>query len=345
MFYLENTRFDPCDGYGSFSTNLLKNLNYIGEETYPVFTNQVSSNNYIVNRLTRFYDYNPLISCIPPMYLSPIKNIRFLYTMTEGSEIPDEWVNKINKCRSIRKIFVPSEYCKQSFGSKGIDTTVILAGTEHMDFPIIRESTIPARPYTFLLLADRGMRKGWIEGWDAFWNEFSNTRDVHLIIKYREDSTARALNMLKSQPPDKLGNKVTFIGEDYPNMHDLYKLIDCAVLPSHSEGWGMPHRECAMSGIPTITLKYSGLDDGNINKWSYPIYNYKLVDVPDDPNLSGQCALPDVDELGTQMKWLYNNRQQAKYWAVTYASSYLRDNQNWVQTVTNLKEHIYDSKC
>lgn len=341
MLYLENTRFDPCDGYGNFATNLLKNLNYIGEEVYPVFTNQVKSNNTYVNKLTKFNWYNnPLLSCLPPSSLCKTRHLRYMYTMTEGSEIPNSWAEQINNC-NIHKVFVPSEYCKQAFASKGIESTVIPGGTESKDFPIIKQSDVPNRPYTFLLLADRGMRKGWVEGWDAFWNEFSRISDVHLIIKYREDKNARALNMLKSQPTDKFHNKVTFIGEDYPNMHDLYKLIDCAVIPSHSEGWGMPHRECAISGIPTITLAYSGLYDGNINKWSYPVYHFKLVDVQEDDDLAGQCALPDVEELGTQMKWCYENQIHAKSWAVTYASSWLQDNQNWLQCVNKLRTEIY----
>lgn len=338
MFYFENARFDPCDGYGSFSTNLIEHLMLLGENIKPVFTAQVKSNNKLINKLTNFDSDQPLISCIPPGMLNQVSNPRYLYTMCECDKLPDYWINLLSTI-DYKKIFVPSQYCHDTFKRSGFNTTIILGGTNPKHFPVIKQ--VPNqnnRPYTFLLLADRAMRKGWIEAWDAFFIAFNDNSDVRVIVKYREDKDARLLNKLASS---KIDSRITFLGFDVADMNDVYNLVDCVVLPSYAEGWGMPHREAAMCGLPVITLKYSGLDDGNIEQWSLPVKNYKLFDVDAHPDLAGQYALPDVEEIAHLMKHCFDNRVEMKTWAVNRAATWLRNNQTWDITASKLRSELY----
>lgn len=107
----------------------------------------------------------------------------------------------------------------------------------------------------------------------------------------------------------------------------------------------MPHREAAMTGLPVITTKYSGLDDGNTDRWSLALDNYKLQSVPIiDRNLAGEWSVVDVDTLAEQMLELFNNPGfgQSRGRA---ARRWLSENQTWEHSISKLLELCYGTYC
>lgn len=337
MLYIENNTFSPYTGYGRFATYITK---YMGIDAYPVHSHQFRAGKEI-KRQQGIYDDVPVLSILTPMYLKPITNPRILYTMTEGTIVPEWWIDIINQA-NVSKIIVPCEWNKIAFevAFPHIPVYVVPGGTEPSEFPIIYETYFKTRPYTFLAFADRGDRKGWIQVWEAFWNEFDENENVKLLIKYRHAGGETTL--LDKLSKHDWHDKVQFIDDDFDNMHDLYKMVDCVCIPSHSEGWGMIMREAACSGIPTITTKYSGMDDGSIEQWAYPIYEYIEVDVPFDENLAGKCALPNVKAIQCEMREVFSNKYKAKDWACYNAAEWIRYNQTWEHTVSKLGQVIYD---
>lgn len=311
------TQFDPCNGYGRYTIKLAESLNaklVLYDELDESCTETV-------------------IACMPGYRVKKLGGRQILYTMTEGSECPPSWIPRI-KNANIRELIVPSKYNWQAFGAAGFYTHLVLGGTDHTEFPLVTRPPFAYGPYTFMALADRGDRKGWMEVWDAFFKYFPADiyPNVKLIVKARTQQQVNLLTILRTIQDER----IEVITEDLPSLAELFKRIDCVVIPSHAEGWGMPHREAAISGIPTITLKYSGLDDGYSQYWALPIDSYILTSVPHDEHLSGQSAVVDVDALGQKMRQVYNNHLYFKRWAMTSARPWLINNQGWDKVGKNV---------
>jgi len=321
MIYIENNTFGHYTGYGRFASYIVKYM-----DAYPVHSVQLQATK-LIKDIQGIYDSIPVLSILTPMYLKPIPNPRILYTMTEGSDVPKQWIDIINSS-NIKQIIVPCEWNKIAFqlAFPSIPIDVVHGGTEPSEFPVIEK--VDNDIYTFLAFADRGDRKGWIQVWESFWDKFED-KPAKLVIKYRKSGNTTLLNSLASMD---FGGKIEFISTDLDNMHELYKTVDCVVIPSHSEGWGMIMREASCSGLPVITTKYSGMDDGNIEQWAYPIYNFIEVDVPFDENLAGRCSLPDTKELSDKMLYMYENRPDG------IGADWIRNNQTWKHCVNNLEQ-------
>ncbi len=191
--------------------------------------------------------------------------------MTEGSRIPDDWVRAIEESE-VEHILVPCEHNVEAFRASGVTVpiSVVPGGTDPAEFPLIdwgpegapeRSRPVGSRPYTFLTLADRGQRKGWMEVFDAFYRAFggktTGVQDVRLIIKVRACSGSLAEDICRRGVD--LDKRIIWLAEDVSDMATLYQQADCLVLPSRSEGWGMPHREGSYAGLPVIVQKYADL--------------------------------------------------------------------------------------
>jgi glycosyltransferase involved in cell wall biosynthesis len=180
-------------------------------------------------------------------------------------------------------------------------------------------------PFTFLCLADRGMRKGFDLVGSAFYQAFGKSNKVELILKGRENFWSD----VRVSHPDN----VKIIREDTYDIKTIYSLANCFVFPSRGEGYGLPPRETTAMGIPTIATKAHGTFD--VDNWGIPLENYTLVNC----RMGGQWFNPDVDELKEKMLWVYNNYENAKNIA-TMGAKWLQENQTWDHAAISLARLI-----
>jgi glycosyltransferase involved in cell wall biosynthesis len=274
------------------------------------------------------------ISFVPPYYLKKVPGRHWLFSMTEGSRIPDDWVWTINNS-GVERVLVPCKQNADAFVSSGVTApvSVIPGGTDPDEFPaqkrIYQGGYSAVYPYTFLTLADRGFRKGWDEVREAFYVAFggktTGKRDVRLIIKARPKLGMTLLDwMASAQGADP---RVVIDQSDVPDPYNIYIKADCVAMPSRSEGWGMPHREAAMCGLPVITQEYSGLDDAK--NWSLVVEDGELVNVPREAATSiGQWRMVNIGELAERMLWCYDNPVQAQVFGWN-ARRWLVQHQTW----------------
>ena len=282
-------------------------------------------------------DWNNLtISCLPAYYAVRVPGRNWVWTMTEGSELPDGWAHKLLVTRADRLI-VPCEYNAIAFNNgmieKGFEIPIhILPGGT--DPAVFQRQELNGRydsehKYTFLSLGDRGPRKGWTEVWQAFFKAFGTpdeTPDVRLIIKSRPQVNAM-LDMISQG--DGLDPRITIQQEDLDEMSDAYEAADCIAMPSRSEGWGLPHRDAAMMGKPVITQQYGGLDDGHTAEWSMPISGGKLDRIPSEaPHIKGEWMKAPINVLADKMRWCYDNPNEAAEFGQN-ASRWLEEHQTW----------------
>jgi glycosyltransferase involved in cell wall biosynthesis len=164
-------------------------------------------------------------------------------------------------------------------------------------------------PFTFLTYAGRGRRKGWDVAMLAFWRAFGRDQRYRLVIK------ARAHNFKFAPQPSNMH----VIRQDLTEaeLAEFFAAVDCFVFPTRGEGFGLPPREAAATGLPVIVTNWGGTAD-DLVQWGYPI-RYTLAPAWQDnvamqsaapvderefpPKLAGlgEWAEPDADHLAEQM--------------------------------------------
>jgi glycosyltransferase involved in cell wall biosynthesis len=326
--------YRPWDGYGRYSAHMIQALRRAGVEVSPWLGEMTNAPGWMQREIGM--DWNNLtISCLPPIYMYGVPGRHWLLSMTEGSEMPDGWVDIINR-RNPERIIVPCEANAETFRKGGVRAPVhvIHGGTDPDEFPIVSRET--NRPYTFLALADRGARKGWSEVWQAFYKAFErpqDTPDVRLLIKVRPNSNDVTDLIAKAQNPDP---RVRIWTEDVATMREVYAACDCFCFPSRFEGWGMPPREAAMMGLPVIVQQHGGLDDGHTREWAQVLPLGTLERIPTIfENIKGEWMKAGIGALAKTMRWCYDNPAEAREYGMN-AAAWLREHQTWDHTAGRL---------
>lgn len=330
-------QYNFWDGYGRFASYVVGALRGAGHDVAALLSTQANAPAWLQESWGIDWSV-PSISILPPFALqsTPGSGEHWLFTMTEGSRIPLGWGESIAKS-NVTRLIVPCAHNAAVFAA-GVDLPVhvVAGGTDPDDFPVIRER--PERPYTFLALADRGARKGWVEVWQAFYKAFGTpdcTPDVRLIIKARPDGNDMLELIAGAERPDP---RITILFDDMPDMADFYPMGDCMALPARSEGWGMIMRESAMMGLPVITQRYSGMDDGATDAWALVVERGSMEAIPTRfEHIAGQWRKADIDELAQQMYWCYMCPDDAAEFG-EHAAAWLRQEQTWSHTADALVE-------
>lgn len=234
-------------------------------------------------------------------------------TMFESTVLPEGWVEALNQFDAV---VVPSEFVWQVFRDNGVTVPIAIVPLG-IDAAYLRVQRQPRanRPYTFLAIADRGVRKGWDLAWHAFRSAFGDSEEHKLILKCREDG----MRQLKSGDANVEILRADLSVEE---MAALYARCDCMVFPTRGEGFGLPPREFAATGGVVLATGWGGtLDD--IRYWGHPIAHKLVPAWPNEPKFTGKCGLwaePDVNTLTDMMATV------AKYEAIFADSMALRVN-------------------
>lgn len=328
----------PYDGYGRWNLRLSEALRKIGIKTIGCTLEDREAPLWIQEE--KGIDWSSLsITCTPPYALKRLPGRHWFISMTEGSRIPDDWVESINNS-GVERVFVPCKHNVKAFIDSGVKAPVhvLHGGTDPDEFPIIRER--PERPYTFLTFCDRGERKGWVEVWDSFYSAFggktTGEMNVRLIIKgLKQDGTTSF--MAAAEGADK---RIVYDTNHYADMKTLYSQADCLVLPSRSEGWGMPHREAACMGLPVILQKHSAFDDGDAGQWAIPLVMGKIKPIPDLTAFQiGEWMIADRDELAANMRAVFKFPEGFRDSGLL-AATWIRENQTWIHSAKKILKYI-----
>ena len=231
------------------------------------------------------------------------KGKRVAITMFESTVLPDEWVEPLNKCDAI---VLPAKFLIDIFRDNGVKTALhVQALGISKEFSIHNMRSMRTDPFTFLAIADRGIRKGWGKAIEAFLKAFGDDENYRLILKCREQGALSNLSLTNTN--------IDIIAEDLSNeeMADLYRSCDAMIFPSCGEGFGLPPREFAATGGIAIATNWGGTAD-DIRKWGIPI-PYSMQTAWEDKHIwfgkMGDWADVAVQDLATTLKFITNNRQ------------------------------------
>ncbi len=330
-------RFEKYEGYGYYNHKLLEAVASLSDvEVTPIHLRQIMEWEHSHFRMAGYDLGKPLILIHPPdkRLVSFMPGRTWCLTMYEGTVLPENWVDNINKY--CERLIVPSVFCSQLFRDSGVTTPIhVIPGGIDPKLKIVNQKQ--DRPYTFMALVDRGNRKGWDIVWRAFYDVFGKSTDVRLILKMRHASEEVLNNHMVESGTD---SRLSIFKYDLDDVSDLFGLADCFVFPSRGEGYGLPPREAAACGLPVIATRWSGLND-QLDEWALPVEVKRLTEslLP----AGGLWADPSYENVCEHMLWCYENQDAAREKG-NEAAKWLREHETWDISAARLhalmKEHM-----
>lgn len=318
--------WDPLEGYGQLAWGLVAGL----ESRHGATINVVGGSRRPTTRLTdrslrdrAAVPARPASGSIllgyPPRYHAwgdaLAAAIRVAVTMFESSELPPGWVDVLNR---LEAVVVPCSWLERVFRDAGVTTTLhrVPLGIKECYTPVRRP--VGRSPYTFLTVATPYPRKGWDVAVRAFDAAFGNSPDHRLLVKMR---AGRRL------PVRILHPRVEVVAEDLDDdgMAELYRSVDAFVFPSRGEGFGLPPREAAATGLPVVATAWGGTAD-DIDDWGWPL-RFRLVRAwYGHSQLAGlgSWADPDVHHLADLMRQIAAGGDDVRDRAMRHAENVRR---------------------
>jgi glycosyltransferase involved in cell wall biosynthesis len=186
----------------------------------------------------------------PTRYV-PSSTIKIAYSMLEGTAIPKQWVDILNK--QFDAVVVPDTFYQQVYSTSGVTIPVFVIPCgfyleEFFEYPL---KSVIHKPFVFGMTAAFAARKNYELLLEAFACEFGNNPDVMLKLHGRGgDNYFLIKDIIKSH---KLKN-VKLINKVLSRLDYLKFMVslDCYVLLSKGEGFSLTPREALALGIPCI---------------------------------------------------------------------------------------------
>lgn len=256
--------------------------------------------------------------------------IKIANTMAETDEIGKDWVDAINK---MDYVIVPNMFYRKVFEKCGVEKPIkiISHGVDLETFPYYDR---PKRHiFTFGMCGYLNDRKSVYEVVEAFVNEFGPNEPVRLMLH----STDPAFGYYRKLKDPRIS--VTVDLKDFKEINKFYRKLDAFVFPSKAEGIGYPPREAMATGLPTIVMNYSGLEDIAWDYWTYPINPDGFTRSNPVIEQPGNWAKVNIKELMFQMRAIYSDKNEAKRRGLA-AHNQIKINYSWENKVNHLVELI-----
>lgn len=264
-----------------------------------------------------------VVALVLPSWLPHLRADRVIaFTMFEGYGLPRERVALVNRYSD--GVLVPSAWCADGFRESGVTVPIgiVPLGVEPEDWPLGGSRTAPTQPYRFLWNGLPDVRKGWDLVYKAFWDAFRGSDEVELVLHFRE-------GLPVGQGFGDTNVQVITGYHSRPIVWRMLRDADCYVFPSRAEGWGLPPREAACTGLPVIATDYGGLAE-EIENWALPVRICKetetrFKDSEDEAFLIGE---PCGRDLADRMRWCFENQEAARAHG-EQAARWLRAHGTW----------------
>jgi glycosyltransferase involved in cell wall biosynthesis len=225
-----------------------------------------------------------------------------LVTMSESTEVSETIANALAVAKAV---IVPSRWNKVVFQRyTKAPIHVVNLGADTSAF----EPNLNAFPRgAIFITAGRTQsgrdRKGLDRVIAAFLYAFPKEQDVVLQVKATPGDS-----VLQTYSP-----KVQVMTNDVPQSELVrwYQEALCYVSGSTGEGWGWHLHEAMLCGKPVISTTWSGPSEFfRPRDHGYEV-EYDLLDCPSLGGLRGKGAVPRIESLAKQMRFVYNNRVDA----------------------------------
>ncbi|KAG2373155.1 hypothetical protein C9374_012757 [Naegleria lovaniensis] len=260
-------------------------------------------------------------------------------SMHESEKLPQEWISNL---KLVNEVWLPSSFLVDILVKKyhvSPEKLQVVPEPIDTDFyspyyskylridqlkKIVKQLDYEPNHYHFYSVFKYEERKGPEYLLMAYFDEFANVKDVTLHLQTymfmhpngRDQKVVEQAideirhEFLKTRKDLKRENlpRINIISQVVPTtvMPHMYHHMDCFVLPSRGEGFGLPYAEAMSMGLPTIGTNYGGqLQFMNL-------HNSYLIDVIGERDPDQEFVIPNVKHLKKLMKYVYSNRNEAK---------------------------------
>lgn len=277
---------------------------------------------------------------------------KIAYTMGEVSGIPSNWVRVLNE---MDEVWVPSEFSKLIFIDSGVTVPIfnVRAGVDPDYFhPGIKpfEQVLNNR-FLFISNFAFGRRKGVDKIFEAYRREFDEDENVGLVLKCLPSYTGHKIKEECDKLYYRKGSARIDISGDVVEPYELgrfYTAGHCFLWPSRGEGFGLPPLEALACGVPVIATDYSShtefLKKDGVALPGVELLKYHLTpyDGTDSIYYSGfEWAEPDVNDLRTKMRKVFENRDEYKR-AALKSSEIVRRDWTWEKSAKIIGDRLVE---
>lgn len=322
-----------CSGYAQANRNIIQALHESGVDvvtelqTYADQPTDYGSQFELAKSLqNKHQDYKIKVLHITPNVYSKHKEVgkyHIGHLFWETTKMSPRWAWYLNE---VREIWTGCEVNAQTFRDMGFEGKIF-------KFPqpinIYQVEPLPidnAKGFVF------GSVFQWIERKNpkalltAYWQEFQHD-DVTLVVKtyglgYESHETSQIYDQIAKW-------KSELALPDYPRtliidylltdkqIHQFFEAVDCIVTPHRFEGWGVVQAEALAHLKPLISTPLGGIHEWVTTDSYFPI-KYSMTDVfnmdwAEQYTVEGnKWADVDIQDLRRQMRFVYENRDQAK---------------------------------
>ena len=248
--------------------------------------------------------------CYPEKYFPVPGRANVLITMFESEDLPDFFVESLNKADAI---VVPSEYCGRVFQRyTDVPVHVVPLGIDHSIFHFFERVREPNRPFRWLWTGARNPRKGWREviwAWDLGKDgeRYRDRQDCELFLKTLGDDNNLRRN----------GNVITCTqAVSDEDMARIYADADGFIFPTQGEGFGWTAAEAMATGLPCVMPLHTGMldwaDETTCVPLPYETGGYGVMST----HGGGTCPIPlltvKVEDVRDRMDWVMNHPEEVK---------------------------------
>lgn len=357
-------------GYGAVSRNHLMNLRKIESLSIRLktrrFWNGVAPDIGEIRPILQEMERAPIddrnfifIEHLTPenFFIDPRAKYHICYTPFETDGAPGSWLLGL---RAMDEIWVPSQHNKESYIRAGIDANKIFVIPHGINYekynPTIDPMQYDRGAFNFGSVFDWTERKNPVALIRAYYNAFKDDEDVTLTIRTfwrfpiekTKEFVSSEIEKIKSGFTDRKKFPRILLWVD--NIEDelmpsFYRSLDCFVLPTRGEGFGLPFAEAMACGVPCVAPSWGGNREFMNHDNSYLI-DGKVIPIDNaiflrlQPQYSGQSWF-DIDEasLSKTMRYIYDHQQEAKTRGIV-ASEYMKEKFTWENTAYKIYKRL-----
>lgn len=328
-------KYDDYSSMGILSQRLLESMNKKGYELSckPIIGKTETNNPLIHTLLNNTRCDLGIMFAYPDMVntLSEFKT-KVIYTGVDTTSEAGNFVENSNKADFL---ITPSKLSKKRIETMGVKKPVFVL--PHGIDPEVFKYTERTKTdvFKFLYVGEASDRKGIFHLLKAFISLFENNDKVELHIKSNTDMLFYNSNEVKTFIRNHKNIHWHIGNEGHDKVIELYKKCHAYVYPSRGDSFGMTLLEAMACGLPIITTTLPGATDLLGNRVEY--ISSKLVPVLGHPWFKGEWGEPNLEELKTKMKHLYENYDTSK---LKEHSDYIRETYSWEKITDMFEQNI-----
>ena len=268
------------------------------------------------------------VTIVPACSFEPVPDkINVLYTMYEATEIPDDWIEKLDLADLI---VVPCEHNRKLFQRHTKRPVIVCLEGTKPDVFTYKERHFPMMPpFRFLWFGASNPRKGYehmIIAWRILQLKHPEIYDSCMLTMKttQTDVRERIIGYKDGEPilqvmPSERVFQAENVTVDTRRLTEeelvkIYHDAHCFVFPTMGEGFGLTLAEAMCTGLPCIYTPWSGPVDFISPREGYKLkYRLKEVSVkfPDKQPHIAFAASPDVNDIVKQMVRVYQDYEIA----------------------------------